>query len=86
MNAGTLSAADTTSYPAGWQPTGPFQGVFSGSYLGGFMGQSAYGGVWSSSVNSALNGSGLRFGPTYVDTNGYFFIRALGIAVRCAFS
>ena len=70
---------------AKWQYTGPFKGVFSGSWYGGFNGQSSYGLLWSSSANPghysyAFNAS---FGPDYVTPGDKDSWRDSGFGVRC---
>ena len=70
---------------AKWQNTGPFKGVFSGSWSGSFYGQGSHGYWWSS---SALPGdSGYAFGayvyPDEVAPGDFDVGRGYGFGVRC---
>ena len=75
-------ASTTNSLYAGWQPSGSFQGVFSGFYYSGLDDQGSYAYYWSSTVNSAANAYGLFFYSGYVNPAGGGN-KIYGFAVRC---
>ena len=76
------TASTTSSLYAGWQPTGSFQGVFSGLYNSDLYNQGILAYYWSSTVNSANYAYYLIFGsgtvyPAYGNSKIY------GFTVRC---
>ena len=83
MNAGSLTTGSSTGYPAGWQFTGAWSGVFSGRWYNGFNGQGSYGNYWSSTANSFTNAWLLYFGSSYVSPGNYIYSKYYGFAVRC---
>ena len=70
---------------AKWQYTGPFKGVFSGSWYGGFDGQSSYGYLWSSSANpdNSYNAFHAYFRLDYVGPGDSSGGRSNELGVRC---
>ena len=70
---------------AKWNYTGPFKGVLSGSWNGGFGGQSSWGDLWSSSANPDNSDYAFYayFFPSSVSPGGYYDDRSSGLVVRC---
>lgn len=69
---------------AKWQHDGPFKGVFSGFWGGGFFSQGELGGFWSASArpDNAGNAFGAVFSASEVDPAGNDG-RGMGASVRC---
>ena len=69
---------------AKWNYTGPFKGVFSGSWGGGFYAQSSWGSLWSSSArpDNSVHAFNASFYPSDVGPGAYGG-RNDGFAVRC---
>ena len=84
MNAGSLTTGSTSRYPAGWQFTGAWSGVFSGYWNNGFLNQGAHGFYWSSTAYFSTSAWGLSFDSSYV-LPGYNGSHAkyTGFAIRC---
>lgn len=82
MNAGSLTTGSTSSYPAGWQFTGAWSGVFSGGWSNGFGFQGSGGHYWSSTANSSTYARNLSFGSSGVNP-AYSNGKWAGFAVRC---
>ncbi len=86
MNSGnSTTSGSTTSYPAGWQPSGVWSGTFSGYRdSSGWSNQGTRGYFWSTSPNStAYDAYRLYFFSSNVNlatTNGNL---SSGLAVRC---
>ena len=70
---------------AKWQNTGPFKGVFSGSWYGSFYDQGSGGGWWSSSANPVYSSSAFYafVSPDGVGPGDYYLDRYGGFGVRC---
>ena len=83
MNAGSLTTGSTTGYPAGWQFTGVWSGVFSGYRDDGFSYQGSSGYYWSSTANSSAYARSLYFYSSYVSPDGSNSSKWYGRAVRC---
>ena len=83
MNAGSLTTGSTTGYPAGWQFTGAWSGVFSGGWNLGFFSQGSDGYYWSSTAYSSTNAGDLLFGSSYVNPGNYYTNKYYSRAVRC---
>jgi len=67
-----------------WQHDGPFKGVFSGYWGGGFGGQGVVGYLWSASAYPG--DADFAFGAGFVETEvgpGFDVSRFLGFGVRC---
>ena len=87
MNAGIFTTPGVgTNFHAGWQPTGPWRGVFS-EFYGTDFGTNDISVYWSSTVGStpAYGGSLILYpnSPTVYPGNANYY-RYLGFAVRCA--
>ena len=69
---------------AKWQSGGPFKGTLAGYWSGGFVGQGAFGVLWSGSASSGGAGNALYayFDAAYVYPGGGGG-RAVGFGVRC---
>ena len=69
---------------AKWNYTGPFKGVLSGYWNGGFLVQSSWGDLWSSSAkpDDSDDAFSAAFDPSYVSPGGYDN-RVSGLVVRC---
>jgi hypothetical protein len=83
--AATAPSVASTSY-AGWQYTGAFKGVLSGSKVGlSFQGQGTNGYYWSSSINtdSTMAAGSLQFNSSYVAPGNVGTGRNMGASVRC---
>ena len=83
MNAGSLATGSTTSYPAGWQYSGAWSGVFSGSWSNGFNSQGSVGFYWSSTASSSTVARYLYFYSSVVYPGNYYSSKYNGRAVRC---
>ncbi|MDR0884084.1 MAG: hypothetical protein LBN05_05720 [Oscillospiraceae bacterium] len=87
MQAGTLSPADTNSgYYANWLNDGPFRGVFSGNWVGGYgaNGQGTSADLWSRSAypSGSSFASSANLGSDGVYPS-FFGDRSNGFGVRC---
>jgi uncharacterized protein (TIGR02145 family) len=86
--AGFTDSQDSTyqndywEYYSGWQPSGSWQGVFSGYYSSGFYDRGDYGYFWSATVDDSNDAFDLFFDSSYVYPDG-LDARAVGFAVRC---
>ena len=83
MNAGSLTTGSISSYPAGWQFTGEWYGIFSGQMYGGLKEQGSDGHYWSSTADSARYASYLRFTKDSVSAGNVGGNKFYGNAVRC---
>ena len=85
MNAGSLTTGSTSSsYYAGWQFTGAWSGVFSGTRSNGFFSQGSVGYYWSSTAFSSPNARSLYFFSSYVSPGtNVNSIKYNGFAIRC---
>jgi uncharacterized protein (TIGR02145 family) len=84
-NQDTSYQNDPYSYYASWQPSGAWQGVFSGYWNGGLLGQGGGGVFWSATANGANLAHGLNFvsGFVYPVDGGN---KDYGLTVRCLVS
>ena len=82
MNAGSLTTGSTSNYPAGWQFTGAWSGVFSGDWDNGFYNQGSLGFYWSSTAYSSTFAWYLGFSSSSVSPGGSNY-KYYGRAVRC---
>ena len=83
MNAGSLATGSTTSYPAGWQYSGAWSGVFSGYWNSGFSNQGSYGYYWSSTAYSSTSAWYLDINSSGVYPGGSSGSKYYGFAIRC---
>lgn len=83
MNAGSLTTGSISSYPAGWQFTGEWYGIFSGEMYGGLDEQGSDGYYWSSTAGSAKYASYLHFTKDSVGAGNVGIDKFFGKAVRC---
>jgi uncharacterized protein (TIGR02145 family) len=84
MNANTYTTPGvTTSYPAGWQPTGSFAGVFSGYFSGALFSQGSYSYMWSSTTTFLNSSQFTRFNSSIVYPGQFGTGMEQGYAVRC---
>ena len=83
MNAGSLTTGSTSRYPAGWQFTGAWSGVFSGNRSNGFGDQGSDGYYWSSTALSSTSARVLYFYSSFVNPGNNGNYKYSGRAVRC---
>jgi hypothetical protein len=85
-NQDTNYQNDPYSHYASWQPSGAWQGVFSGFWLVDLFYQGGDGIFWSASAYAydAFYAHGLYFGSGYVVPVGYG--KDNGLTVRCLVS
>lgn len=83
MNIGSLTSGSTSNYPAGWQFTGAWSGVFSGRWGGSFSSQGSRGYYWSSTASSSTDARNLTFYSSNVNPDNSRYGRYSGLAVRC---
>jgi uncharacterized protein (TIGR02145 family) len=82
-NAPYQSGSSDSKYTTGWQPSGSWQGVFSGYYYSSLYNQGSYGYFWSSTVNSSTSAPDLYFYSGLVYPGSSYDGRNYGFAVRC---
>ena len=84
MNAGSLTTGSiSSSYYAGWQFTGAWSGVFSGSWGSVFGYQGSDGWYRSSTAYSSTYARSLNLGSSSVNPNVSSSNKYVGLAVRC---
>ena len=83
MNTGYLTTGFISNYYAGWQFTGAWSGVFSGSWYNGIILQGFSGYYWSSTAGSSALAGDLSFGSSYVNPGNGSSYKYYGRAVRC---
>ena len=83
MNAGSLTTGSESNYPAGWQYSGAWSGVFSGSWYNGFASPGFGGYYWSSTAYSSARARSLGFGSSNVYPGSYNEYKYVGVAIRC---
>ncbi|MFV0485515.1 MAG: hypothetical protein ACK5MU_04825 [Candidatus Saccharimonadales bacterium] len=84
MNAGALAAgATTSSYYAGWLPSGAWGGTYSGYWDDGLVGQGSLGYFWASTARAATYARGASFNLDYVGPGNTTYDKYRGYTVRC---
>jgi hypothetical protein len=73
--------ANYETYYQGWQPSGPFRGVFSGRWTSGLNAHGDFGYSWASN-HLSLTARSLTIGASYVNPT-LAINRSYGLAVRC---
>ena len=83
MNAGSLTTGSISSYPAGWQYSGSWFGVFSGEWYTSLREQSTSGSYWSATASSVGYARSLGFNSLGVASGTSDDSRYDGFAIRC---
>ena len=83
MNNGTLSTGNTLNYPAGWTPTGMWEGVYNGYFAAGFYSQGANGRYWAATNATSTNAYSTLISAASVGPGTYSLAKHYGFSVRC---